>query len=203
MDSIEICYREGRGEAILEFVPESPDANARAHGLQRALRVQEMRRRLSGTGAAAFFVQQSVRRMPALPGIRQHHRFRHRSVIPDKGKSLNEGAIEPWTKPRYRAARDGSEALRPRERHSPGRSLPRSHVRAAQRHPGRRQVRRLHRREGLLRLARTQEIQAARARLSEPLSRLRDLPGLPRHAAARRSARGAHRGQARSPKSAR
>src|SRR5580704_15601697 len=26
MDSIEICYREGRGEAILEFVPEAPDA---------------------------------------------------------------------------------------------------------------------------------------------------------------------------------
>ena len=25
MDSIEICYREGRGEAILEFVPDSPD----------------------------------------------------------------------------------------------------------------------------------------------------------------------------------
>jgi excinuclease ABC subunit A len=23
-------------------------------------------------------------------------------VIPDKGKTLNEGAIEPWTKPKYR-----------------------------------------------------------------------------------------------------
>jgi hypothetical protein len=26
MDSVEICYREGRGEAILEFVPDASDA---------------------------------------------------------------------------------------------------------------------------------------------------------------------------------
>ena len=24
-------------------------------------------------------------------------------VIPDRGKSINEGVVEPWTKPRYRA----------------------------------------------------------------------------------------------------
>ena len=78
---IEICYREGSGEAILEFPPLAERAAGnrtthRAHGLQRALRVQDLRPRLSGAGAAPVFVQQSLRRLPALPGIRQHHRFR-------------------------------------------------------------------------------------------------------------------------------
>ena len=89
MDSIEICYREGHGEAILEFVPSAdlasePDsrcrnsaartrrARARTTRLQRAIRLQEMRSVLPGAGAAAVLVQQSVRRVPALPGIRQH-----------------------------------------------------------------------------------------------------------------------------------
>ena len=34
--------------------------------------------RLSGAGAAPVFLQQSLRRVPALPGLRQHHRFRSR-----------------------------------------------------------------------------------------------------------------------------
>ena len=58
----------------------------------------------------------------------------------------------------------------------------------------RRQVRRLRRRERLLRLAGAQKIQAARARLPQPLSRLCHLPGLPRHAPARRSSRRENRG---------
>ena len=39
-------------------------------------------------------------------------------VIPDKGKSLDEGAIEPWTKPRYRSLRMEMRKFRARERHS-------------------------------------------------------------------------------------
>ena len=61
-----------------------------------------MRSVLSGARAAAILVQQSVWRVPAMPGIRQHDRFRFDRVVPDKGKSLAEGVIEPWTKPRYK-----------------------------------------------------------------------------------------------------
>ncbi len=40
VDSIEICYREGRGEAILEFVPDSPNG-APAANARRAARFNE------------------------------------------------------------------------------------------------------------------------------------------------------------------
>ena len=46
-----------------------------------------------------FSFNSPVRRLPALPGLRQHHRFRHGPVIPDKTLSLDEGAVDPWTKP--------------------------------------------------------------------------------------------------------
>ena len=52
-------------------------------------------------------------------------------VIPDKSKSLAEGAIEPWTKPRYRQLCAGYEALRARDRHSARRAVSRTHRRAA------------------------------------------------------------------------
>ncbi len=112
-------------------------------------------------------------------------------VIPDKGKSLADGAIEPWTKPRYRqlgiemqrfARAKGIPLDVPyRAAHAQRSAKPFIEGERQRRFPGR---------EGIFRMARTQEIQAARARVSEPLSRLRDLPGLPRHAAARGSARG-------------
>ena len=104
MDSIEICYREGRGEAILEFVPDSAGATpARAHGLQRALRMQKMRLHLPGTRAAPFFFQQSLRCLPPLPGFRQHHRFRSRPRDPRqkqiprgrRDRAVDQAALSP------------------------------------------------------------------------------------------------------------
>ncbi len=51
-------------------------------------------------------------------------------VIPDRGKSINEGAIEPWTKPRYRAYWQELKKFA-RANKSPGRSLPATDRRAA------------------------------------------------------------------------
>ena len=44
-------------------------------------------------------------------------------VIPGQAKSLNEGAIEPWTKPKYQPAVHRAEALRQAGGHSAGRAL--------------------------------------------------------------------------------
>ena len=140
---------------------------------------------------------------PRCQGFRQHHRFRYRSR--DSGqkqiagrrrdRAVDQAALPP--------AGHGNAPIRAHQRHSRRRSVPRSDRRAARRHSRRRQEGRLSRRERFLRLARAQEIQAARARFSQPLSRLRHLPGLQRHAAARRGARRENRRDARSPKSAR
>ena len=61
-----------------------------------------MGRGLSGAGAASILLQQPVWSLPALPGLRPHIDFDLDRVVPDKSKSLADGAIEPWTKPRYR-----------------------------------------------------------------------------------------------------
>jgi excinuclease ABC subunit A len=109
MDSIEICYREGRGEAILEFVAEpAPEGSSAATGDPERLvfserfdckrcdvAYQEPEPRL-------FSFNNPYGACPLCQGFGNTIDFDLDRVIPDKGKSLGEGAIEPWTKPRYR-----------------------------------------------------------------------------------------------------
>ena len=87
------------------------------------------------------------------------------------------------------------ERLRESQGDSARCSLSRSDRSATRGHPERRAEGRFPRREGILRLARAQEIQVARARFSQPLSRLRLVPGLQWHAAATGSASCEDRGQ--------
>ena len=47
-------------------------------------------------------LQQSLRRLQALPGIRQHHRLRHGSGDPGPVADRSQkGAVDPWTKPQH------------------------------------------------------------------------------------------------------
>jgi excinuclease ABC subunit A len=102
MDSIEICYREGRGEAILEFVGETSDAaperlvfNERFECKKCGAQYQEPEPRL-------FSFNNPYGACPRCQGFGNTTDFGIDRVIPDAGKTLAEGAIEPWTKPRYR-----------------------------------------------------------------------------------------------------
>jgi excinuclease ABC subunit A len=103
MDSIEICYREGHGEAILEFPPETaagkPERlifNERFECKRCGILYQEPEPRL-------FSFNNPYGACPRCQGFGNTIDFDLDRVIPDKAKSLAEGAIEPWTKPRYRA----------------------------------------------------------------------------------------------------
>jgi len=106
MDSIEICYREGRGEAILEFAPEASPAgepgtpermifNERFECKKCGTPYQEPEPRL-------FSFNNPYGACPRCQGFGNTVDFDLDRVVPDKGKSLADGAIEPWTKPRYR-----------------------------------------------------------------------------------------------------
>jgi len=102
MDSIEICYREGRGEAILEFVPDSPDSpperlvfNERFDCKNCGASYQEPEPRL-------FSFNNPFGACPRCQGFGNTIDFDLDRVVPDKSKTLAEGVIEPWTKPRYR-----------------------------------------------------------------------------------------------------
>ncbi|MHB8411817.1 MAG: excinuclease ABC subunit UvrA [Candidatus Acidiferrales bacterium] len=102
MDSIEICYREGRGEAILEFVPDETGAapermifSERFECKKCGIVYQEPEPRL-------FSFNNPYGACPRCQGFGNTIDFDIDRVIPDKGLSLAEGAVEPWTRPRFR-----------------------------------------------------------------------------------------------------
>ena len=101
VDSIEICYREGHGEALLEFV-------ADAAGPAERLRFNE-RFECKNDGALyqepeprLFSFNNPYGACPRCQGFGNTIDFDLNLVVPDSSKSLDEGAILPWTKPRYR-----------------------------------------------------------------------------------------------------
>src|ERR1700736_2179803 len=102
IDSIEICYREAGGEAILEFVPDADNAaerlvfNDRFECKNDGTLYQEPEPRL-------FSFNNPYGACPRCQGFGNTIDFDLNLVVPDPSKSLDDGAIEPWTKPRYRA----------------------------------------------------------------------------------------------------
>jgi len=102
MDSIEICYREGRGEAILEFVPDSPDQKPQRMVFNERFECKKCGSIYQEPEPRLFSFNNPYGACPRCQGFGNTIDFDLDRVIPDKSKSLAEGAIEPWTKPRYR-----------------------------------------------------------------------------------------------------
>ncbi len=103
VDSIEICYREGKGEAILEFFPETAGEmaermifNERFECKNCGIAYQEPEPRL-------FSFNSPYGACPRCQGFGNTIDFDLDLVIPDRSKSLNDGAIHPLTKPRFRS----------------------------------------------------------------------------------------------------
>ncbi|HXA83185.1 MAG TPA: excinuclease ABC subunit UvrA [Methylomirabilota bacterium] len=101
VDSIEICYREG-GEAILEFVADD-DGNA----AERLTFNERFECKNDGTlyqepEPRLFSFNNPYGACPRCQGFGNTIDFDLNLVVPDPSKSLDDGAIEPWTKPKYR-----------------------------------------------------------------------------------------------------
>ncbi len=102
-DSIEICYREGLGEAILEFPPDGA-----ANPAERLVFNERFECKNDGTlyqepEPRLFSFNNPYGACPRCQGFGNTIDFDLNLVVPDASKSLDEGAIEPWTKPRYRS----------------------------------------------------------------------------------------------------
>jgi excinuclease ABC subunit A len=105
VDSIEICYREGGGEAILEFAPSESDAkgkeperltfNERFECKNCGAVYQEPEPRL-------FSFNNPAGACPRCQGFGNTIDFDLNLVIPDQSKTIGESPVEPWTKPKYR-----------------------------------------------------------------------------------------------------
>ncbi len=102
MDSIEICYREGRGEAILEFVPEQTGASPERMIFSERFECKKCGIVYQEPEPRLFSFNNPYGACPRCQGFGNTIDFDLDRVIPDKSKTLAEGAIEPWTKPRYR-----------------------------------------------------------------------------------------------------
>src|SRR6202008_1027100 len=110
VDSIEICYREGGGEAILEFLPDASGSpserltfNERFECKNEGTVCQEREPRL-------FSFNNPYGACPRCQGFGNTIDFDLNLVVPDPSKSLDEGAIEPWTKPRFRSLLNEAKA---------------------------------------------------------------------------------------------
>ena len=100
VDAVEIAYREAN-EVIFETAPREGEQPERLRFSQRfeckndGTRYEEPEPRL-------FSFNNPYGACPRCQGFGNTIDFDLDLVIPDKGKTLNEGAIEPWTKPKYR-----------------------------------------------------------------------------------------------------
>jgi excinuclease ABC subunit A len=101
VDAVEISYRES-GEVIFETAPREGQISERLRFSQRFeckacnVRYEEPEPRL-------FSFNNPYGACPRCQGFGNTIDFDLELVIPDKFLTLNQGAIEPWTKPKYRS----------------------------------------------------------------------------------------------------
>ncbi|HEV2717888.1 MAG TPA: excinuclease ABC subunit UvrA, partial [Terriglobales bacterium] len=100
VDAVEISYRES-GEVIFETAPREGELPQRLRFSQRFeckrcnIRYEEPEPRL-------FSFNNPYGACPRCQGFGNTIDFDLNLVIPDPSRTLNEGAIEPWTKPKYK-----------------------------------------------------------------------------------------------------
>src|SRR5438105_1574749 len=100
VDAVEISYRES-GEVIFETVPRDGETQQRLRFSQRFeckrcnIRYEEPEPRL-------FSFNNPYGACPRCQGFGNTIDFDLNLVIPDPSKTMNDGAIEPWTKPKYK-----------------------------------------------------------------------------------------------------
>jgi len=102
VDSIEICYREGHGEAILEFVSDSAGNPAERLTFNERFECKNDGTIHQEPEPRLFSFNNPYGACPRCQGFGNTIDFDLNLVVPDPSKSLDEGVIEPWTKPRYR-----------------------------------------------------------------------------------------------------
>src|SRR5271154_1173038 len=101
VDAVETAYRES-GEVIFDFPPH--DGQPKGHRIRFAQRFEckNCNLRCEEPEPRLFSFNNPYGACARCQGFGNTIDFDLDLVIPDKGKTLNEGAIEPWTKPKYR-----------------------------------------------------------------------------------------------------
>jgi excinuclease ABC subunit A len=103
IDSVEICFRENNGEVVLEVLDGSPESRNQQHRFSEAFECKTCGIRYEDPEPRLFSFNSPFGACPRCQGFGNTVDLDMDLVIPDKNLSLNQGAVEPWTKPRYRA----------------------------------------------------------------------------------------------------
>jgi excinuclease ABC subunit A len=101
VDAAEIAYREG-GEVIFEEVPRDETAERKRHRFSGAFECTNCHRPGKEPEPRLFSFNNPFGACPRCQGFGNTVDFDMNLVIPDKGLSLSEGAIDPWERPKYR-----------------------------------------------------------------------------------------------------
>jgi excinuclease ABC subunit A len=106
IDSVEICFRENNGEVILEVLdwPSGNGTSAREKQFRfsESFECKQCGIRYEDPEPKLFSFNNPFGACPRCQGFGNTIDLDLDLVIPDKSKSLIQGAVEPWTKPRYR-----------------------------------------------------------------------------------------------------
>jgi excinuclease ABC subunit A len=104
VDAAEIGYRES-GEILFEIVPRDPESDT---GLRRALRFsaafecKNCHRQYKEPEPSLFSFNNPYGACPRCQGFGNTIDFDLDLIIPDKSRTLDQGAIDPWNRPKYR-----------------------------------------------------------------------------------------------------
>jgi excinuclease ABC subunit A len=100
VDAVESCYRES-GEVIFETAPRA-DQPAKQTRFANRFECKQCGIRYEEPEPRLFSFNNPYGACPRCQGFGNTIDFDLDLVIPDTSKTLNEGAIEPWTKPKYK-----------------------------------------------------------------------------------------------------
>ncbi len=102
VDAAEIGYRES-GEVIYEVVPREDDGQPRVHHrFSREYECKHCHRLYREPEPRLFSFNNPYGACPRCQGFGNTIDFDIDLIIPDKSKTLDQGAIDPWTRPKYR-----------------------------------------------------------------------------------------------------
>jgi excinuclease ABC subunit A len=101
VDATEIAYR-GAGEVLFEEVPRDETLERRWHSFSGDYRCTKCHRVGKEPEPRLFSFNNPFGACPRCQGFGNTVDYDLNLVIPDKGLSLNDGAIDPWNRPKYR-----------------------------------------------------------------------------------------------------
>jgi excinuclease ABC subunit A len=101
VDAAEIAYREG-GEVVFEEAPRDETAERKRHRFSGAYECKSCHKPGKEPEPRLFSFNNPYGACPRCQGFGNTVDFDLALVIPDKGLSLADGAIDPWNRPKYR-----------------------------------------------------------------------------------------------------